>query len=55
MITREAIEARLAALTAQRDQLIANVGAFNGAIQDCEHWLGVLDTEDQPTEEKPAE
>ncbi len=48
-ITREAIEKRLADLRAQREQvqanlvqLQANMNAYDGAIQDCEHWLSQI-------------
>ncbi len=43
MITRETIEARLAELRAQREQMIANLNAIGGAIQDCEFWLSELE------------
>ena len=42
MITREMVEKRLEQLTAERDQLVANLQAYNGAIQDCEYWLNQL-------------
>jgi len=45
MLTKEMIEQRLAKLKAEREQLIANLNAYNGAIQDCEYWLSVLDKE----------
>jgi len=34
---------RLAKLKAEREQLVANLNAYNGAIQDCEYWLSVLE------------
>jgi len=45
MITREMVLERLAKLKAEREQLLANLNAYNGAIQDCEYWLSVLDKE----------
>jgi len=42
LITREMVEQRLAQLKAERDQLVANLNAYNGAIQDCEYWLSLL-------------
>ena len=36
------VEKRLEQLTAERDQLVANLQAYNGAIQDCEYWLNQL-------------
>jgi hypothetical protein len=41
-ITRDLIEARLADLRAGLVQLQANLQATQGAVQECEHWLGVL-------------
>jgi len=43
VITREMVLERLAKLKAEREQLIANLNAYNGAIQDCEYWLSVLE------------
>lgn len=47
---RKKLEERLALLTEQRDalmgqvkQLNANIQAFSGAIQDCQHWLAEID------------
>lgn len=42
MITRAVIEARLEQLRAEVEQIRANLHAYEGAIQDCEYWLGVL-------------
>jgi chromosome segregation ATPase len=49
MITKEAIEQRLAQLKVEAEQvqahivqLQANLNAYQGAIQDCEHWLALL-------------
>lgn len=39
MITREAIERRLAELRDELDKAVARVNALGGAIQDCEYWL----------------
>mgnify|MGYP001566969852 CR=1 FL=1 len=44
-ITRDQIEARLAQLKTERDAAIANINAYNGAIQDCEHWLSQMPVE----------
>jgi len=43
MIEREQIEARLAQLRSDKTELVANVHAINGAIQDCEYWLAQLE------------
>lgn len=46
MITREIIEKRLAELKSGRQQLLLNVNATDGAIQDCEWWLTVLNVDE---------
>ena len=43
MINREQIEARLAQLRSDKVELVANVHAINGALQDCEYWLTQLE------------
>ncbi|MBW2672587.1 MAG: hypothetical protein JRD89_04110 [Deltaproteobacteria bacterium] len=40
------IEQRLAKLKAEREQLIANLNAYNGAIQDCEYWLKLTEEDE---------
>jgi hypothetical protein len=45
MIDHKAIEQRLAQLRQGRDQLLAQLNAHAGAIDDCEHWLRMLDEE----------
>ena len=42
-IDRAAIQLRLDSLRAERQRRLDDVNAFNGAIQDCEHWLGTLE------------
>lgn len=54
MITREAIEARLARLRAEYRQLEANANATMGAIQDCEFWLAEMD-KPEPQPEPPKD
>ncbi len=41
-ITKEALEQRLAALKRDRTQAVANVNAYDGAIQECQFWLELL-------------
>ncbi len=55
MITREQTEARLAQLKTERDAAIANINAYNGAIQDCEHWLSQMPVEIMEGEVRNAE
>ena len=52
MITSEQIEARLTQLRSDKNELVANVHAINGAIQDCEYWLALL--EETATEEEQS-
>ncbi|MBU2040087.1 MAG: hypothetical protein KKH95_13155 [Gammaproteobacteria bacterium] len=42
MITREVIEERIKLLQSERDQMLINLGAYNGAISDCQYWLDLL-------------
>lgn len=46
-ITKEALELRLAALERDRAQAIANVNAYDGAIQECQFWLELLKDAEQ--------
>jgi len=46
MITREMIEARKQQLEAERDELIAKLHAYTGALQDCEYWLEQIEKEE---------
>lgn len=39
MITRKAIEERLRILQRERQLLVDNLNAYDGAIQDCQYWL----------------
>lgn len=55
-ITKEQLEARKAQLQEQRAQLesqhlqiLANLNAHEGAIQDCDHWLAELDKPEAET------
>ena len=49
VITRQMLEQRLAELNAGKEQAVANVNAYEGAIQECSHWLEML----EPQEQKP--
>lgn len=49
-ITRKQIEERLAQYK-QAEQVLQNdLNATRGAIQDCDHWLKVLDEEEAQSE-----
>ncbi len=55
-ITREKIMARLKVLEADRQDLRNHLNCVDGAIQDCEHWLAILDApEPQEKQEAPIE
>ncbi len=45
-MNRQQVEERLESLQEQRSELMRNLAAYNGAIQDCEYWLTVLDKEE---------
>lgn len=45
-MTREAIQERLAKLSAEKDQAVATVNALIGAMQDCQFWLAQLEASD---------
>lgn len=45
-MTKEQVEARLAELEKELEQLYANANAISGAIQDCKYWLAQFDAEE---------
>jgi len=42
-INKELIMQRIEALTKDKQMLIDNINACDGAIQDCQYWLAELD------------
>ena len=44
-MTKEQIEARKAELMATRDQLIGQLNATEGALQDCDYWIAQLNAQ----------
>lgn len=50
MIKREDIEKRLEALKRDLQALDFRMAAVQGAIQDCDYWLGVVDKEEKAEE-----
>ncbi len=44
---RADIVARIAEETRKRDELNLLIPTLDGARQDCDHWLGVLDAEEK--------
>lgn len=53
MITRAAILQRKETLQHDQEQMIANLNAIVGALQDCDYWLAELDKAER--KEQPAE
>ncbi len=53
VITREAIEERLAALRAGQAALRDQFTATEGGIKDCEYWLSVLGDGEPPPVPQP--
>lgn len=51
VITLESLQTRLESLNKGREQAIATVNAYDGAIQECNYWISVL----TPKEEKKDE
>lgn len=51
VLNKEEIQKRRAELEQNRVQALANANAFAGAVQDCDHWLSILEQE----EVKPVE
>lgn len=52
-ITLEALEARLADLQRGKEQAIANVNAYGGAIQECNYWLEQLKAAEEAKKASP--
>lgn len=50
-MTKEKLEERIKLLEQQRDALKSNVLAYEGAIQDCQHWLTELDNTSEEVKE----
>ena len=53
-VTKEALQARLAALQQGRDQALANYNAILGAIQLCQDLLGELNAAEKADNAKAA-
>lgn len=49
--TSESLRTRLKELTEQRQQLLNNVNAYNGAIQECERMLAEMESAKEPVAE----
>jgi hypothetical protein len=55
MIDRKSIEERLAELKRNREQLLATLNAYAGAIEDCEHWMKHLDESERARSNGPGQ
>lgn len=42
-MNKEKLEERIKTLETERDQMRTNIVAYEGAIQDCKHWLSTLE------------
>lgn len=45
-ITKESLEKRISDLHAGKVRLMQDLAATDGAIQDCEYWLTILEKSD---------
>lgn len=55
LITREALLDRLEVLERDRAQVIANINAYDGAIQECKYWLEQLELAEKEKKEQEQE
>lgn len=51
----EKMEARMKELLAQRQRAIADVNAYDGAIQECRHWMSVVAQDQKQTQDSAME
>ena len=49
-MTKDKLETRIKTLENERDQMKNAIHIYDGAIQDCKHWLSQLEA---PVEEAP--
>jgi hypothetical protein len=54
-LTRSLIEDRRVQLIEQAAQNLANFNACNGAIEDCDYWLGVIEDQKNKSNENNGE
>jgi hypothetical protein len=52
VITKQAIQERIDKLQKSREQAIANVNAYDGAIQEAQYWLSLF-TETEEIKQAP--
>lgn len=51
---REKVLQRLQKLEQEKEQLKASLAMYEGAIQDCHHWLKELEDGDKPNITEPS-
>ena len=51
-MTKESIEGRISQLQGQKQSLIADLNAVDGAIQDCQYWLKQLEAGNDAIEQE---
>ena len=49
-MNKEAINKQIENLMTQGKQLEVQLHMINGALQDCQYWLAILEKQDAPTE-----
>ncbi len=54
MVTKDSVVARKAELEQQRQNVIGNLNAIAGALQDCDYWIQKFD-EPEPAPLVPPE
>ena len=54
-MTKDSVLARKETLTQQREQLVANLNALAGALQDCDYWIARFEEEEKKSEAVPVE
>lgn len=54
-MTEKDVRSRLEALQKDREHLKYQLAGYDGAIQDCEYWLGVVIAEAKETPSQPLD
>ena len=52
-MTKDLLQQRLEKLEADRNQLLANLNAYDGAIQEAKYWLTQLEKQEAPDASTP--
>lgn len=54
-ISKEALQERLGKLNQGRDNALATLQAYDGAIQECQHWIDYLEKQKKEAQEAEKE